>query len=40
MCEFEAEFEKSFGYVSRVHRGTVHEKTRGKKPHAIVPLRV
>ncbi len=36
--EFETEFENILGCESGADIGSIHEKTRGKKSHATVPL--
>jgi hypothetical protein len=37
--EFEPEFETVLGYELGAHMGSIHEKKRGQKSHATVPLK-
>jgi hypothetical protein len=38
LLEFEPEFENVLGYELGAHMGSIHEKTRGLKSRATVPL--
>jgi hypothetical protein len=38
--KFEPELENVLGYELGVHMGSIHEKTRGQKSRATVPLKV